>query len=86
MHDHNIMIEQNIFSLYFIIVYPQSQVRQSTPASLPVGVQVLAAANKTALAVAKVMMLRVVILIVMIVAKVMIMMMVVIWIMMVGWS
>lgn len=29
------------------------QVRQSTPASLPVGVQVLAAANKTALAVAK---------------------------------
>ena len=45
--------------------------RQSTPASLPVGVQVLAAANKTALAVAKVMMVRVVILIVMIVAKVM---------------
>ena len=85
------MTEQNIFPLYFIIVYPQSQVRQSTPASLPVGVQVLAAANKTALAVAKVMMVRVVILIVMIVAKVMMMMMVVvvrvvIWIMMVGWS
>ena len=35
-----------------------SQVRQSTPSSLPVGVQVLAAANRTALAVAKVVMIQ----------------------------
>ena len=36
-----------------------SQVRQSTPSSLPVGVQVLAAANRTALAVAKVIMIQI---------------------------
>ena len=33
--------------------------RQSTPSSLPVGVQVLAAANRTALAVAKVIMIQI---------------------------